>query len=175
MQNLAGNPEADEYIKRELTRCGITIVDNMKENSEVPYTVIGKLGKFEFRRAWYYWVVDGRVPIDIAMALWYNPVGQTDIRVDGHCGCPSPKEFGTRWFDKDGQQILHLKEKAEFEKYAALDSESVMKKVGEEGLKKFLFHEQPELVGQGFVESYHIDSELGLYIFVQTLKKYELV
>ena len=119
MQNLAGNPNCDKYIECELNRCGIEIIKNEANlRNEVPATIEGKLGKFRFVRAWYYWMVDGPVPLDIAGKLYSDPVGKTDIRVMGHCGCPSPDEWA---------------------------------------------HD-------GFIHSYHIDSELGLRIFADAIR-----
>lgn len=66
-----------------------------RSKSEVPYHVIGNLGdgKFIFKRAWYYWMVKGNVPIKIANQLYKDPLGEKDVRVVGHCGCPPPKKW----------------------------------------------------------------------------------
>lgn len=69
----------------------IQIVDIVKTTNEVPYSVIGRLNGFEFHRAWYYWIVFGRsVPFEIAKMLYEDPIGRTDIRVNGDCECPAP-------------------------------------------------------------------------------------
>jgi hypothetical protein len=54
MKNLAGVADCDKNIKRELARCLIDAVDVEKGNTEVPYSVIGKLGAMTFKRAWQY-------------------------------------------------------------------------------------------------------------------------
>jgi hypothetical protein len=54
------------------------------------------VASFRFRRAWYYWMVSGYVPLNVAMEMYADPVGKKDIRVDGHCGCPSPDEYQGR-------------------------------------------------------------------------------
>lgn len=120
MKNLAGVEDCDIYISEELEKAGIDIY-NIKEpdRSEVPYTLYGGLGgklldeegqgfmerhgvavdsmksfvSFTFERAWYYWVVDGYVPLDIAVEMYENPNGKKDIRVAGHCACPHPAEW----------------------------------------------------------------------------------
>jgi len=66
MKNLAGNRDCDKYIRDELERAGIEIVYVELADSEVPYRLIGKLGDITFRRAWYYWMVDCKVPLKIA-------------------------------------------------------------------------------------------------------------
>ncbi len=119
MINLVGVEECDVTIRIELEKAGIDIY-NIKElgRSEVPYTLYGGLGgkpldeegqafmdrhglmiasiksfvSFTFTRAWYYWVVNGYVPLDIAVEMYENPNGRKDIRANGHCGCPPPSE-----------------------------------------------------------------------------------
>lgn len=93
MINLAGKQDCDKHIKQELQGAGIKVVPVEPVHTEVHYTLIGHLPGFEFRRAWYYWVVEGDVPIDIARELYVDPIGHTDVRVIGHCGCPPPDEW----------------------------------------------------------------------------------
>ena len=76
MKNLAGVKECDVDIRRELTEAGIKINHVKKGKTEVPYTLIGRLGQFDFRRAWYYWTVSGKVPIEVARELYANSVGK---------------------------------------------------------------------------------------------------
>lgn len=120
MDNLAGKQDCDTTIRSELERCGITIVEGERSTNEVPASLTGILGCFTFWRAWYYWVVNGNVPIDIALELYADPVGKTDVRVDGHCGCPEPEYLGKR----------------------------------------------------GAVTCYHIDTEIGLRLFADTIRKH---
>lgn len=154
MKNLAGVEDCDEHIRKELTEAGITIVDASEHKGEVPYRFIGVLGmqdfnemehsvicqydptriyaessSFSFRRAWYYWVVVGYVPLYVAEELYNDPVGKKDVRVEGHCACPPPEEWATKH----------------------------------------------KICGHRVINSYHIDSQEGLNLFVITLKKYNLV
>ena len=119
MRNLAGVKDCDVYIMEEIEKAGIDMYCLEKpENSEVPFVVYGGLGgrpltiqeknwmfshglsveviknncSFVFTRAWYYWVVRGYVPLDIAVEMYENPNGQKDIRANGHCACPHPFE-----------------------------------------------------------------------------------
>ena len=95
MRNLAGCKDADTVIAEELRRCRIEPrpLDDDERHGEVPATIGGRLGALTFRRAWYYWMVHGDVPLAIAERLYADPIGRADIRVAGHCGCPPPSEW----------------------------------------------------------------------------------
>jgi len=161
MKNLAGVAECDTDIRRELARSYIDAVDIEKGNTEVPYSVIGKLGDMTLRRAWYYWVVECRVPLAIARALYADPVGKTDIRVAGHCGCPPPEE-GAEWFASDGVQLLKRNEDC------TPDLVEVLERNG------YRLVDDPASEGEPFVTSYHIDSEVGLRVFADTVRRHNL-
>jgi hypothetical protein len=108
MKNLAGNRECDVEIRRELTSCGIEIVELPEpRRGEVPARLTGRIGRFTFTRAWYYWVVQGSMPLARARTLYDNPVGRTDIRVEGHCGCPAP-EHDVASYHIDSELGLHI-------------------------------------------------------------------
>ncbi|KKM02273.1 hypothetical protein LCGC14_1786030, partial [marine sediment metagenome] len=108
MRNLAGVEDCDVTIREELEKAGIDIYSiGEPGRSEVPYTLYGGLGgklldeegqafmdrhgvavdtikkfvSFTFERAWYYWVVSGYVPLNIAVEMYENPNGKKDIRV----------------------------------------------------------------------------------------------
>jgi hypothetical protein len=134
MRNLAGSTEADDYIRRELERSRVSAVEVECGSGEVPYSVIGRLGAFVFTRGWSYWVVTGPVPLIVAEELHADPVGCTDIRAEGHCGCPPPAE----WV-------------------------SLIRPGGDSMAS-------PE----SFITTYHIDSEVGLRVFVDTLRAHHL-
>lgn len=104
MRNLAGNQRCDEWIAEELRRSMIPSQVYIGPLGEVPSLLLGHLGPITFRRAWTYWVAHGPVPIDLARALYADPVGATDIRVDGHCGCPPPEPPWTSRSD-DGEIV----------------------------------------------------------------------
>ena len=95
-QNQAGpwSDEKDMNIMEELEIAGIEshVKDWNKDNGEVHTKIIGTLNLWKFERAWYYWVANGPgIPPNIAEKL-HKEYGK-DVRVDGHCGCPSPKEW----------------------------------------------------------------------------------
>lgn len=107
MRNLAGDERCDASIRDELEAAGIEIVAGEPTNSEVAGCLTGKLGAFTFRRAWYYWVACGAVPLAIAEELYADPIGRKDVRVAGHCGCPPPADWADH-FDTDGKQLLAI-------------------------------------------------------------------
>jgi hypothetical protein len=116
MRNLAGVSDCDEYIRSELRRACIDIHTVQKGNTEVPYTLIGKLGEFEFKRAWYYWVVKGPVPLEVAKELYEHPEGRATVRSGGDCAKRPPETWvceinGEKYVDVyhiDGQAGLLL-------------------------------------------------------------------
>jgi len=173
MQNLAGVEKCDQYIKDELRRCGIEIVEVEKSKGEVPYSFVGKIENFDFHRAWYYWVVEGLVPGFIASGLYKDKVGKTDIRVGGDCGCPDPKSYyGIIWYAPDGREVISVKEKIKMERFGAKSDLDWFKRAYAPEMleKRFVFSDEPEKVGHPFVDTYHIDSELGLRIFADKIK-----
>lgn len=125
MKNLAGAALilTDDYVTRELMAAEIPLVCVTRNKGEVAASITGKLGEFTFTRAWYYWVVKGRVPLAVAQEMYSHPVGRKDIRVDGFSGGIEPRKRAVR----------------------------------------------------GYIHGYHIDSQEGLNIFVETMKKHGLV
>ena len=178
MKNLAGNSDADKFIKEELYLAGIDPISVPKTTSEVPYTIIGKVGKWTFERAWYYWVatVEERevgLPLNIAMKLHNTPHPTDDkmklgdiVRSGGHCGCPSPDEYGADpIYNEDlDEQLMKLG----YEKtYSDLvGKEYIHITVGE--VSKLC--NEGKLKVERYVECYHIDDQIGLNEFVKVLK-----
>lgn len=61
-------------------------------SGEVKTSITGFLYGWKFERAWYYWTATGPgIPPDAAMKL--HETHGKDVRVAGHCGCPSPLEW----------------------------------------------------------------------------------
>jgi hypothetical protein len=172
MDNLAGVQDCDLQIGRELNRARIPIV-RFRSAGEVPFSIAGKLGQFEFERAWRYWIARGKVPLKVAKELYEDPVGRTDIRVYGHAGRPSPERW-VRYFDRKGRELFSITDKEEI---CALAEKSEMaaelkKRVLNDPNMRFI---KDPTKGKAFIPFYHIDSEVGLRIFADTLKKYRLV
>jgi len=110
MKNLAGNNKCDEFIEVELKKAGIEVVNVIPARTEVPYSIVGKLGDWTFTRAWYYWMARAErgkgLPLDIAISMHEKPFPiqyfddyyeeseyGMDIRCEGHAGSPNPREY----------------------------------------------------------------------------------
>lgn len=163
MVNLAGQADCDKYIRGELRRSRIEIIEGEPLPGEVPATLTGKLGPFTFRRAWYYWVVKGPMPLDAARTLYDDPAGREGVRVHGHCGCPPPDEWVT-WRTPDGREIIGASNRDELRRLIKDDP----KYAAEVAL--LAFDDEPDLERVGFIETYHVDSEIGLRLLADTIR-----
>jgi hypothetical protein len=118
MKNAAGDKSCDDYIREELNIAGVPFEEFdlfKKSNGEVPSSIIGLLDGWEFRRAWYYWVVSSTK--NTLLFKYADPLHESfgkDVRVDGHCGCPSPREWckapwqmGVNFYHVDSQEGLN--------------------------------------------------------------------
>jgi len=145
MKNLCGVPSADETILEELYLANITSVKCPKNDGEVPYSFVGKVGKWTLKRAWVYWVAsveddaDG-LPLKKALELHYkkHPIKNENlgrsIRCGGHAGSPSPDEYGAQPIYNEGK-----------------------------------------LTVERYVNCYHIDDLIGLKEFAKFIKDLEVV
>ena len=175
MINLAGNKDADKHIKEELYIAGIEAIDE-NAKGEVPYTIIGRLGNWKFRRAWYYWVAsverdeDG-LPLKVAMKL-HNIEHPTKkimgnvVRSGGHCACPVPDEYGAQpvYNDALDNQLIALGYKKEYNNF--LKKSFIPITVGE--ISQLC--NEGKLTVERYVDCYHIDDQIGLFEFAKTLK-----
>jgi hypothetical protein len=96
MKNYAGCADKDTEIAAELEAAGIE-VNRLPESlrttrGEVQTIVLGDLHGWSFQRAWYYWVCKGP-GIEVETAERLHATHGLAVRVDGHCGCPSPREW----------------------------------------------------------------------------------
>lgn len=166
MRNLAGDKDCDRSIERELivARIPLKKVELDPVHREVPYTLEGELGKFTFQRAWYYWVAHGPMPLKNALELYADPAGRRDVRVTGHCMCPPPEKPWITWRDDQGKEVIPMKEKAQIDDFIAKGH------ILPEQMKNRRFDEQPDNFN-GFIESYHIDSEVGLRLFADMIRR----
>lgn len=156
-------PDATEFT-RTMRRCRIPLKDE----------TTGLLGDLTITKSgsrWYY-LVEGRVPLELANQLYDDPVGRTDIRVACHCMCPPPAEWAT-WYAPSGRKIVGLDQQDECLRYVNSSSE-YMRGVAERLLQELDFAEDPSAVpgAEGFVESYHVDSEVGLRVFSDYRRAY---
>jgi hypothetical protein len=176
MENLAGNKEVDRYIKEELYLAGIPEVKIELTTGEVPYSIIGKLGKWTFRRAWYYWIASVVNPkygliLDKAIKLHERKHPTNDkmkilgnvIRAGGDCSCPSPKGYVAQPVcdEELDRQLKALGYKKRC--YGDLEgwdlSDGEISKLCEEG----------KLTIDRYVDCYHIDDQVGLVEFAKAI------
>lgn len=174
MKNLAGVETADRDLRRELTRCGIEVVEHgaRLKHPEMRVSVTGQLGAFTFERAWYYWIVRGPMPLDVAKRLYAHPVGATDIRVAGHCGCPPPEHPWVDHYDADGLELVHDPDGKQEREYSVFtDREGSFAESMREARKRLRFVPDAAAVAvRSIVASYHVDSELGLYLLAEAIR-----
>lgn len=159
MINLAGNPDCDNYIIEELKQAHISLNNKIdKVRSEVPYTVTGVLNNFEFRRAWYYWVVTGYMPLKYAKDI-YNNYKDLSIRACGHCKNPPPED----WCDpKNYMEICKpIIEKAYNEEISFEEANKKCNKLRKQG--------------EQFISHYHIDTQEGLNKFAEIIYENNII
>ena len=84
--------EVTAIAEAELKAAGIDVtIAGIFSRGEVPSQAYGSLSGWGFERAWYYWTANGPgLPVEVAERL--HATHGTQVRVDGHCGCPSPRE-----------------------------------------------------------------------------------
>lgn len=118
-----------------------------------------------------YWIVKGPVPLEVALEIYADPASN-HIRVDGHCGCPRPEYPWVTWRMSDGTELLTLDDKAQLETVSHLSPDFY-----EGYMKRFTFSDDPEVRARAkcYVELYHIDSEVGLRVFVDYLRWHKLI
>lgn len=87
------NPDVDQQIEKELTEARIEIHHyHIRAHGEVPTELIAICHGWKFTRRWYYYAAEGPgIPPDKAEE--FHRTWGTQVRVEGHCGCPSPLEW----------------------------------------------------------------------------------
>lgn len=94
--NQAGDLDnTDHVLASELQKAGIEVNEReflRRRNREVKSSIIGSLHGWTFERAWYYWIAKGP-GIELEAAERLHKSHGRSVRVDGHCGCPSPREW----------------------------------------------------------------------------------
>jgi len=158
MKNAAGDYDCEKYVPLELREAGIKIIDHNKtiKHPEVYTQFSGELFKWEFKRAWKYWVASGPIlPFEYATPL-HILAGQK-VRVDGHCGCPSPEEVRGEEAEQRAFKEFNEKESQDFYKEHPEIGDR-----DEEGNPIFKWK-------QG-VDLYHIDTQEGLNLLSAVIK-----
>ena len=177
MINLAGVETADETILEELYLAGVDPIKIDRGNTEVPYTYIAKIGKWKFRRAWYYWIVSidegvNGLPLEIAVELYNKKHPTKDIklgevvRAGGDAGSILPTSYVAQpVYNEDLDAKLELLGyKKEYHKLLKREYISISSR------------EVAELCNSGkldverYVDCYHVDDQIGLTELVKILK-----
>ncbi len=155
-----------ENTMRLFIRCGINCANN--ENK-----VLGQLGDFKFSFRNYYTVVDGSVPLSVAEELYaIQPVGRTDIRSGGDCGCRPPSTWAVA---KNGSLIVITPEETANIDYGVTCGSAIYTEAIKNPNYYFCRSADEYARFPKFIDTYHINTELGLYIFVQKLKEHKLI
>ena len=168
MKNLAGVKNCDTFIKRELTAAGIPCISEDHSHQEVSAKIAGQLGPFHFVRAWYYWVVDGPVPLEVAQKLYKDPLGLQDVRVVGYADNTPPEQW-VEWYNTSGERCITQEE---YDEITELIEKGLINP--ELGSGFAVFPEDRSGLKE-YIKLYHIDSLEGLILFVNTLKDAGLV
>ena len=167
MKNLAGNKLAPAFSARELQIAGVEI-EPVETAGEVPANLRGRLGAFTFERAWYYWRVNGPMPLETAQALFDgSEIVRKDVRAAGHCGCIRPGEPGASadWIDSAGRKVWRDPDGSQ----AAAFQEWVDKGLDMGGTP--IFSADPAADGHtATIGNYHVDSQDGLNILCDAIR-----
>jgi hypothetical protein len=177
MINLAGNKECDKHIREELYLAGVETIP-AESQGEVPYSIEGRLGNWQFRRAWYYWIVSTELRQDgLTVEQAYrlhetpNPVCEHDIlgftvRAGGHAGGVLPDSYVAQpvYNEELDTKLMALGFEKEYSEF--LKEEHIHITVGEiADLCK-----SGRLDVERYVDCYHIDTQVGLTEFVKFVK-----
>jgi len=154
MINLAGVKTCDQDIFKEMREAGIEPVEvGKRDRSEVPSDYIGKYNNFIFKRAWYYWMVSGNMPLQHAKDM-YEKHKDLQIRVAGHCGNPPPEEWcEPKYLREKCQPII---DRVYAKELTWQEADVLCREIRKQG--------------DQFVTYYHIDTQNGLNKFVEIIK-----
>lgn len=147
----------DNKVKEELQIANIPVFalpDYM--NTEVKTQYIGILNGFIFYRAWNYWICCGDMPLDIANEM-YKKYKELNIRAGGHCENKPPIT--------QSYNPIYKKEMKEY-----------LNKVGaNEFIKTYEDVIHDDETQPRFVDTYHIDTQLGLCKLAETIRNENVI
>lgn len=170
--NLAGVPaeKATEQARRELEWARIRALPyDASRHPEVWAMVKGHISGpqgqlLELTRAWYYWVVQGPVPLDLARRINRDPCAP-HIRVVGHCDAPPPAHPWVTWYYGD-KKVVPIEQQEELVRVA----KALKIPIPDVLFLPYAANHEPNIEGAyGVIESYHIDSLVGLRVFADLL------
>ena len=150
MENLARREfEADvnKKVREELEIANIPVIKLPSYmNTEVKTSYIGMLNGFTFYRAWYYWICQGDIPLEKAKDIYKN-YRELSIRAGGHCGNVDPEsQSHNPVYDKQVKDLINELGVSEYLKR----------------LNKGQINVTDDKTLPRYVDTYHIDTQLGL-------------
>lgn len=86
--SLFGLLGANSFLKE-----WVTYPDAGHVKRSIKFEFLSDAASFRFQRHWYYWSAYGYVPMTAAVEMYESEIGRHSIRVEGHCGCPDPREY----------------------------------------------------------------------------------
>ncbi len=150
-------------FRETMSRLGVEVVN-------VNGAEVGRFGAFLIGFRNYYFTVDGPCPLSVAEALYATPVGRTDIRAGGDGACRPPATWAT-YFDADGNELVSDPgDKQAREWDAAIASGNGLGKVLSTVKRPRFMPSAAAMASRAVVNSFHVDSELGLYMLLQALR-----
>ncbi len=185
MKNAAGDNYGDQYIPGELVKAGINVVSHgtILADPEIKTSFTGELLGWKFKRAWYYWCASCEKKFNDGLELKYaSPlhllIGQ-EVRLAGHCGCPSPEGNNFLWcevFGEDGKLLISREKYDENIRSAtAMQGHKGFDHILGDIKKEYAPIDEPikdsPKAKRIVTSSYHIDTQEGLTIFANTLIK----
>lgn len=164
--------ETTAITKAELVAAGITPMPlHEKDRGEVPSSVQGKYKGFEFRRAWYYWTVEGLVPLGVALEMHKNPNAVKDVRVNGHCCRPEPGAPGGNAVEYDLETEKIVVDDEEWKRGLDILKDDVFQMMWQGG---HVPRSQAGPKRARYIVSYHIDTQEGLNCFMDYIRKHSV-
>lgn len=166
MQNLAGHLHATLIATTELELAGIPVT-KVESRGEVPSTAAGELHGFTFERYWCYWVVKGRMPLEVARKLYEDPIGREAVRVAGHCACPPPDEWA-EWYAPDGARLYADPDGRQAREWAEM---LARRPEWRDDAGRFVPDPSKVPGARAYVTSYHVDTGAGLRLLVEAIRE----
>lgn len=149
------NYDADKEVKNELLIANIPVFKLPGYmNTEVKTRYIGLLNGFVFDRAWTYWVCCGDMPLNESQYI-YDNYKKLKIRAGGHCGNVEPATVSYNPVYE--QELCNLLDKYDVPEYL----ERAKNIVDDKALPRF-------------VDTYHIDTQLGLCKLAQVIREHNI-
>jgi hypothetical protein len=185
MKNLAGVQDADKSILEELYLAGIESVKVDTSKGDVPFTFVGKIGKWKLERRWYYWsafVDDVKDGVPLQPALEFNnrkrPTDDTvilgdTVRAGGHGGGISPDDYVGK---TDRAELVSECKRIGL---STTSAKAMGWSEDETEYSNLNYGEISKLCNEGkinckrYIDVYHIDDQIGLNEFAKFIKSLE--